>query len=32
MEQYLPWLFIALVVALVIAGVLYIRVSQVESD
>ncbi len=32
MEQYLPWLFIALVVALVIAGLLYIRMSQVESD
>jgi uncharacterized membrane protein len=32
MEQYLPWLFIALAVALVIAALLYVRMSQVESD
>jgi hypothetical protein len=32
MEQYLPWLFIALGIALVIVVLLYARMSQVESD
>jgi hypothetical protein len=32
MEQYLPWLFIALGIALVIVALLYARMSQVESD
>jgi hypothetical protein len=32
MEQYLPWLFTALGVAVVIVALLYARMSQVESD
>ena len=32
MEHYLLWLFIGLAVALVIAALLYVRMSQVESD
>jgi hypothetical protein len=32
MDQYLPWLYIGLGAGLVIAGLLYIRLNQVESD
>ncbi len=32
MGGYLPWLVVGLAVALVIAAVLYVRMSQVESD